>query len=236
MQSVPAGRGVAMQIPLFARSESPRDVDVHAISRPARKFTGDFYFVHRNDDTLWLAIGDVAGKGLKAAVIMAMIQEQLEEEIVCATDVASTMERIHLALRAILPRNLFATVAIVQIRDDGRLIVANAGHPPLFVARGDGRIDSIGSTGPVVGLLPNAAWHAVELPFRRGDTLVAYTDGVIEARDEAGEEFGDGRVREALKSAVGLTRSVDVAERINAALASHAARPEDDVTVIVARR
>ena len=143
------------------------------------------------------------------------------------------MARIHLALRAILPRNLFATVAIAQIRDDGRLIVANGGHPPLFVVRSDGRIDTIGSTGPVVGLLPNAAWRAVELPFRRGDTLVAYTDGVIEARNDAGEEFGDARVREALAAARGDVRAIGNA--LTAAVDAHG-RAEDDVTVIVARR
>ena len=231
MQALPAGRGVAKQIPLFAMADSPRDVDVHGISRPARQFTGDFYFSQRTDDTLWLVIGDVAGKGLEAAVVMAMIQEHLEEQIASG---AVSLDRLHLALRDILPRNRFATVAIAQIRDDGRLTVTNGGHCPLLIARRDGTIDTIGSTGAVVGLLPNATWRSVELQLRRGDTLLAYTDGVIESRNAAGEEFGMGRLRAALATARGSVR--EIASHIEAALDGYASQQEDDVTIIVARR
>jgi len=228
MQTLSSGRGVTAQIPLFAPVESPRDVDVHAISRPAREYTGDFYFWERRDDTLWLVIGDVAGKGLEAAIVMAMIQEQLEECVGTAT-----MARLNLSLRDILPRNRFVTMAIAQIRDDGRLIVTNAGHCPLLIARRDGTIEAIGSTGPVVGLLPNATWTSVDVPFGRGDTLLAYTDGVIEARNAAGEEFGERRLRDAF-----ATASRDV-RAIASAVASAVNRygcPDDDVTIIAARR
>ena len=233
MQALPAGRGLTSQIPLFPHAESPADVDVHAVSRPAREFTGDFYFVHRNDDTLWVVIGDVAGKGLTAAVVMAMIQEELEQQIATASDASTTMERLHLSLRAILPRNRFATIAIAQIRDDGRLIVANGGHTPLLIARRDGAVETVGSTGPVVGLLPNASWRAIELPFRRGDTLLAYTDGVTEARNASGDEFGEARLREAFAAANGTAR--DIASAVESALDVHGAA-DDDVTIIVARR
>jgi len=78
MQALSAGRGLADQLALFASPRhSPHDVDVHAISLPARAFTGDFYFTHRHGKRLWIAIGDVAGKGVHAAVVMAMIQEEL---------------------------------------------------------------------------------------------------------------------------------------------------------------
>ena len=75
------------QFPLFAHAPhpSPADVDVAAVSRPARAFTGDFYFTHRQGRRLWIALGDVAGKGIQAAVVMAMIQEELEENIVSSS-------------------------------------------------------------------------------------------------------------------------------------------------------
>ncbi len=226
------------QFPLFARAPraSKADVDIRAISRPARAFTGDFYFTHRHGRTLWVVIGDVAGKGIKAAVIMAMIQEELEDSIVsCAmenNDPSVTMTRLDLFLRRLLPSNRFATVAIAQIRDDGRLIVANGGHPPLLIARRDGSIESIDSTGPVVGLLPSPHWRSITMPFNRGDTLLAYTDGVTEARSDNDEEFGLERLRRTFSEASRARRATDIAEKIAAALPAQ----EDDLTIIVARR
>jgi serine phosphatase RsbU (regulator of sigma subunit) len=214
---------------------------VHALSQPAGAFTGDFYFTHRHGSRLWVVIGDVAGKGVHAAVVMAMIQEELERSIAsCATaeyDPAITMQRLHLFLRDLLPRNRFATAVIAQIHDDGTLVVANGGHCPLLIARKDGSIETIGSTGPVVGLLPTAQWRAVEVAFRRGDTLLAYTDGVIESRGEAGEELGLRRLASAFAVASRRTSARAVAEELQQTITSHAGkRHDDDVTLIVARR
>src|SRR5215472_14809042 len=86
------------------------DFDVHAISIPARTFTGDFWLTHRAADRLWFAVGDVAGKGLPAALVMAMIQEELERQVLC--DPAATMRRLDRFLRPLLPQNKFATVVI----------------------------------------------------------------------------------------------------------------------------
>lgn len=232
------------QFPLFARSPrlSKADVDVHALSRPAGEFTGDFYFTHRHRDTLWLAIGDVAGKGIHAAVFMAMIQEELEHRIAsCAMqscDPAITMTRLDLFLRTILPPNRFATAAIAQIRDDGTLVVTNAGHCPLLLGRRDGSIETIDSTGPVAGILPSPHWRSIEMPFRRGDTLLAYTDGVTEARSQSGEEFGLARLRDAFEKAIATARrSRDIGAALTSALSTHAgAKRDDDLTIIVARR
>ena len=231
------------QFPLFARSVRPSkaDVDVHAVSRPAREFTGDFYFTHRQGRRLWMAIGDVAGKGIQAAIVMAMIQEELEHRIVsCATahcDPAVTMTRLDLFLRELLPSNKFATVAIAQIHDDGSLVVANGGHCPLLIARKDRRIESIDSTGPVVGLLPSPVWRSVTVPFHRGDTLLAYTDGVIEARSDRDEEFGLDRLRRAFAGASRRRRASEIGADLTAAVAAHAgARNDDDLTMIIARR
>ena len=88
-----------------ARPPAPHNI--YAISVPARTFTGDFWFTHRTDDRLWFALGDVAGKGLPAALVMAMIQEELEHRITsCARagcDPATTMQRLHTFLKPLLP-------------------------------------------------------------------------------------------------------------------------------------
>jgi serine phosphatase RsbU (regulator of sigma subunit) len=129
--------------------------DVHAVSIPARTFTGDFWFTRRTDDRLWFALGDVAGKGLNAALVMAMIQEELEQRIKsCARagcNPATTMQRLHGFLRPLLPRNRFATVAIGWLRDDGLLTIVNGGHCPPLVLRADGRVEATSPEGEEFG-------------------------------------------------------------------------------------
>src|ERR1043166_3557106 len=138
------------QLSLSMFEETPRGLkaratpgDVFAFSRAARTFTGDFYFTHREHDLLWFTLGDVSGKGLPAAIVMAMIQEELEHRITsCATahcDPSTTMQRLHGFLRPLLENRLFATVVIGNLRDDGLLTIANAGHPSPLIARQIGR-------------------------------------------------------------------------------------------------
>lgn len=166
---------------------------IEALSRPARTFTGDFYFAHRRASRLWIALGDVAGKGLPAAIVMAMIQEELEHRIAsCAEtqcDPATTLRRLHEFLLPLLPRNRFATAVIAHLDDDGRLTLANGGHCPPFVVRRDGTIESIPSTGPLLGILPNARWSSVTTELQPGDRLFLYSDGVTESL-VGGNELG----------------------------------------------
>jgi sigma-B regulation protein RsbU (phosphoserine phosphatase) len=182
----------------------PTRFNVAAFSRPARTFTGDFYFTHREGDRLWFALGDVAGKGARAAVIMAMIQEELEHRIVsCAAtrcDPAVTMQRLHLVLKPLMPINRFVTIVIGHLRDDGTLTVANAGHcPPLIVRKGS--VETIAPTGPVAGMLDRSLWRSVTRHLDPGDAIILYSDGLLEARSADGEEFGIERIAGAVRTA-----------------------------------
>ncbi|HEX4934749.1 MAG TPA: PP2C family protein-serine/threonine phosphatase, partial [Gemmatimonadaceae bacterium] len=189
---------------------------------------------HRVRDTLWVAIGDVAGKGLNAAVVMAMIQEELEQRIAsCAAtvcDPAVTMHRLHELLLSVLPSNRFATAVIAQLRDDGTLIVANAGHPPPLIARTSGTIERIGSTGPAAGILEESRWTSVVRNLAPSETLLLYTDGAIETND-----FGVEGVSAALRAAAGHRSTRSVAATVEKAVRAHGPL-EDDLTIVVARR
>ena len=231
MQEMSAVRGV---MPLrVTRYALP---DVFAFSRAARTFTGDFYFTHRDGDLLWFTLGDVSGKGLPAAIVMAMIQEELEHRIVsCATarcDPSTTMMRLHTFLRPLLDSRRFATVVIGNLRDDGLLTIANAGHPSPLIARRDGSIEAIDSTGPVAGLLPASRWCSVQRHLSRGESLLLYSDGLLEAPVADGE-FGSERIASALARTTGDARSI-----VNGILASareHDVAFEDDVTLMAIR-
>ena len=205
-------------------------IQLDAISRPARTFTGDFYFTHRKDDRVWLALGDVAGKGLPAAIVMAMIQEELEERIAsCAEtvcDPASTIARLHEFLLPLMPQNRFATGVIAHLRDDGLLTYTNAGHCPPLIVRADGSVNELASTGPIMGLLPHASWHSNKVMLEEGDRLVLYSDGVIEAtRGE--EELGVCGLRAIVRKAASAREIMD---------ALSAYEHGDDTTVVVVTR
>jgi len=222
------------QIPLFKAPPPLRSIaDIHAVSKPARTFTGDFWFTHREADRLWFAIGDVAGKGLKAALVMAMIQEELEHRITsCAAtqcDPSATMLRLHTFLRPLLPSNKFATVVIGWLRDDGVLTIANAGHCPPLIVRTSGAIEELASTGPVAGILVQPEWSSSTHHLDRGEAIVLYSDGLIESRAN-GEELGVCGLRDALHGMHMTAR-----ELASRALGS-ARRVDDDLTVVVLRR
>jgi sigma-B regulation protein RsbU (phosphoserine phosphatase) len=224
---------------LFAPPAPPpaaAPVDVYAYSRPAKAFTGDFWFTHRAGDRLWFAVGDVAGKGLPAALVMAMIQEELEHRIIsCSTagcDPATTMQRLHAFLKPLLPYNRFATVVIGWLADDGTLKLVNGGHCPPIVVRACGAIETIPSTGPVVGVLPTPRWHSATLPLRPGDSLLLYSDGVVEAASPDGEEFGTDGIERVLAA---TARAHDIVPALIDAVARHTGGGVrgDDVTVVV---
>lgn len=201
--------------------------EVRAISRPARIFTGDFYFTQRHEDRLWLALGDVAGKGLPAAVVMAMIQEELEQRIAsCATaecDPSQTLFRLHEFLAPLLPRNRFATAVIGWLNDDGKLTLANAGHPAPLVVRRDGQVEELGATGPILGVLPGSRWCSHVVHLEEGDALVLYSDGVSEGMI-GGEELGVRGLRTLLAR---CTSPEALLARLETS---------DDVTLVVVRR
>lgn len=179
-------------------------MEVHARSLPAKTFTGDFYFTHWKEDQLWFAIGDVSGKGLRAALIMAMIQEQLEEQLQrCASsrsDPSLALTRLHTFLRPLLGGNRFATAVAGTLSGDGELRIANAGHCAPLILRRHGAIEEINSTGPVAGLLETSRWCTTRRQLRPGDLLAIYTDGISEAEAPNGTEFGSSRLIDTLRS------------------------------------
>jgi len=209
---------------------APRIAEIQAISRPARTFTGDFYYTHRNRDRVWLAHGDVAGKGLPAAIVMAMIQEELEQRITscaeAACDPATTMRRLHEFLLPLMPAKRFATAVIAHLRDDGTLIVANGGHCPPLIVRNDGTIEELASTGPLLGILPRPAWRSHVTRLEPGERLVLYSDGITEAT-LCDEELGVAGLKQILRTTADTDGIL------------HALRERDvndDVTLVVVRR
>jgi phosphoserine phosphatase RsbU/P len=208
--------------------------EVRAVSRPATAFTGDFFFTTEVDGALWFALGDIAGHGLKAAVFMSMLQEALDEAIhdCRSNDPAEVVATLDVILHEVLPINKFATLVLGRAYPDGRVDLVNAGHCPPLIVRGDG-VTRVGSHGPVVGIVPVATWVQERFTLERGERLLLYTDGIVEAEDEREQEFGLERLIEELDLLHGphpMDSILDLAER-------HRGGPlSDDATVMMLLR
>jgi sigma-B regulation protein RsbU (phosphoserine phosphatase) len=245
MSAMPTESGVR-QLPLFgvapaaSRPVAKPTLDVHAVSIPALAFTGDFYATHRYDDRLWFALGDVAGHGISAAIVMAMIQEELENRIrscaITRCDPSATMGRLHEFLRPLLPQNRFATTVIGHLLDDGTLRIANAGHCPPLILRRDGSLESIASTGPVIGMLSEARWSSATTRLEPGETLVLYSDGLVEARSADGEEFGISALQQVLAARPRATAASLMADILEAVMRHTEGARQDDLTLVIVRR
>ncbi len=214
--------------------------ETHAVSQPAGSFTGDFYSaMSARDGGLVFALGDVAGKGLDAAVMMTMLQEALERMVAERRDprVADLIAAIHEVASNEMPSNKFATLVVGRFCNEGFVRMVNAGHTPPIILRADGTIELIGSTGPVVGLIQGSAWRVHDASLAPGDALVLYSDGVTEAESPEGHELGVDGVRVALTGCEGTDAETLVRRVLDAAGKHRAgAQPSDDTTVMVVRR
>ena len=167
-----------------------------AASVPATGFTGDFYLTCELDDTVWFAVGDFSGHGLGAAIFSMMVREELERSIDhcrnrCLIEIVARLDAI---LRDELPSNRFASLVVGRAEPDGRVSPVNAGHCHPLVLRRGGAVETIGTGGRVVGIVPAPSWTSASFEMASGDRLLIYTDGLMEAVDDDETEFGTQRI------------------------------------------
>ncbi len=211
--------------------------DVFALSAAARTVGGDLYhgFVRR-DGTLAVAVGDVAGKGVAAALIMAMAQGLLGLLHDLGLPLAELVAALDRNLGRFNPGNRFLTLAAALIAPGGGAEVCNAGHCPPVVVRCSGELESIPANGPVLGILEGRAWSTTAVQLARGDALVFYSDGILESFAPDGRMFGDEGVRRALAARVGQPpRGLAEGLMIAATNHRHGGEPDDDVTILAVR-
>ena len=207
--------------------------------RPARGVGGDYYdFLALGPDRLGLAIGDVSGKGIPAALLMASLQASLRGQASFGTrDLAELMERVNKLICASSSPNRDATFFDAEYSPSTRrLAYVNAGHNAPMLLRADGRLERLEAGGPVVGLIELASYAAAEVELRPGDVLLGYTDGLSEAMDPAEQEWGEERLAQALRSAAALPAGQAVERLMAEADAFAAGAPQhDDMTLLVVR-
>jgi sigma-B regulation protein RsbU (phosphoserine phosphatase) len=171
--------------------------EIAGISIPAREVGGDFfnYFV-LPDGRLALLIGDVSGKGVSAALLMANFQATLRARLPHETDLAQLADRLDRELDQNTPGGVFLTLFLGILDMDARVLrYVNAGHNPQFVLRARGGIEPLSSTGMPIALYSGHGYSESSVVLAAGDLLFFYTDGLVETENEAGEMFGDDRLQ-----------------------------------------
>jgi len=184
-------------------------VTLAGISLPARSVGGDYYdFFDLGDQRIGIALADVAGKGVAAALIMSVVQASLRilasEENASLATLAARMNRF---LHRSTGSNAYATFFYAQIDERLRqLRYVNAGHNPPCLLRcsADQSIEELPAGGTVIGLFPQSNYEEGVLDLQPGDVLIAFTDGVTEALNPKEEEFGDERLKNLLRRSAHL--------------------------------
>ncbi len=228
-------------------SAPPWGVDllrVYGRSLPASEVGGDFYtYLNLSDGRVAIAIGDISGKGVAAALLMALTSSTLESQARLLANPSEMLQAMHLALRQRLQANQMNAAVLIAVFDpEGRSVtIANAGMiaPLLLQCRGDGqgqcRFLDVG--GLPIGTRINGLYRDVSVELAPGETLLFLSDGIVEAHNAEGELFGFERLEQLVKT---FTPGMDVQEivqRIIRAVLIFAgsAEPHDDVTIIAVR-
>lgn len=204
--------------------------------RPALGVGGDYYDVFAlNDGRVGLAIGDVSGKGISAALLMASLRASLRGLMLADhVDFGRLMEQMNRLVYEASESHRYATFFFGAYDPKTRVLeCVNAGHNPPLVMRGEEAI-FVEAGGPVVGLLPAAKYSSEQVQLSAGDILVLYTDGVSEAMTAQEEEWGEERLIQAVRAANGPS-ATDTLRRIfedNDAFTA-GAKQHDDMTLLV---
>jgi sigma-B regulation protein RsbU (phosphoserine phosphatase) len=222
-----------------------KTLEIKGVCNPARMVSGDYYdFMPLPGESLAFAIGDVAGKGISAALLMAAIQSTMRTQLSAANGDGSR----HLSaakMVATLNRQLYATTSpekyatfFFSLYDEAThlLTYTNAGHLAPILLRGS-EVQMLGSTGTVVGAFPIARYEEKSVEMGSGDVLLAYTDGITEPENVYGEMFGEERLKDLVVKYSKADSSELIARTMEAVMEwTGSGELQDDMTMVVARR
>lgn len=214
-------------------------LETHGETKPANTVGGDFYEILPLDDgRVVVAVGDVAGKGSPAALLMALLLAMLRTLLDEGLEPPELIDRLNWQIVRHAPRSRFVTLYLaVYTPSTGRLVYVNAGHLPPLVRRAGGSFGTLEGAGPALGLSDATRYVAREATLEQGDLLVLYSDGITEAEDPDGRPFDETGLEQTIESRRDAT-APDLCQAVLAAVAAHVRdkRFADDLTVLALRR
>ncbi|GAK49363.1 protein serine phosphatase with GAF(S) sensor(S) [Candidatus Moduliflexus flocculans] len=213
--------------------------------QPAQEISGDFYdiFPLNDDQRLGFVIADVCDKGVGAALVMVLIRTLIRAFVEYSADSASSVRSVLEATNQYILKNhakttMFASLFIGMLNPySGKLAYVNSGHPAPVIVNADGIRAELEPTGPVIGAFSDSTFAVRQATLAPGDTIFAFTDGVTDARDQAGNYFTRERLLALLQRFPNIP-SRELLDRMNADVRSYTADAQqfDDITMIAIRR
>jgi phosphoserine phosphatase RsbU/P len=231
-----------IQLSILPR-EVPRidGLEIAARYVPMTSVAGDFYdFIPVDEKRFGALVADVSGHGVPAALVASMLKIALAAQAPHASDPARVLAGLNQALCGKFATHFVTAAYLFVDMEKGTIDYAGAGHPPLVLcgrAAGDAR--AIQQNGLFLGMFPHAKYTGIQVPIAAGDRCTVYTDGISEACNRAGEEFGTERLKALLEGSRGQP-SDPFADAVLATLAAWTGRPpeeghDDDITLLVIR-
>jgi sigma-B regulation protein RsbU (phosphoserine phosphatase) len=210
--------------------------------KPAHQVGGDYYdFVPLDAQRTGIAIADVAGKGIAAALMMSVVQASLRGQLMGAgrETIVDMVKMLNRLICGSVSSARYVTFFYAQLdASEGGVRFINAGHnAPLVYEREKADFRTLNDGGPVLGLFPDASFNEGWAHLSKGDVLVAYTDGVTEAENAAEEEFGEDRLRSAIAEVADCSAR-QILDHLSSEVTawSKGVRQHDDITILVLQK
>lgn len=213
--------------------------EFQGISFSCYEIGGDYYdFISRDDGKMLIALGDVSGKGTAAALLMSSLHASIHAQVSAKNSLPETVCSVNQYLAHNTPANRFVTLFVAELDPEtGALNYINAGHNPPLIGRRDGRIEQLDSGGFPLGIMPMAEYEQGTLRLDPGEVLVIYSDGVSEAANLNGDEFGLERLSQVIQKNLAASAS-GLRDKVESALSSftQTAPAGDDITLVIVKR
>jgi sigma-B regulation protein RsbU (phosphoserine phosphatase) len=213
--------------------------ELQGISFPCYEIGGDYYdFIPRDDGNMVVALGDVSGKGTAAALLMSSLHAAIHAQADAHDSIVSTIQAVNKYLTESIPPNRFVTLFYAELNPElGRLTFLNAGHNPPLIVHAGGTMEQLASGGLPLGIMADAEFREGRTQLLPGDVLVIYSDGVSEAVNPTGEEFGPTRLYEVVARNLDASAS-GIRDRIESALTKfcQGTPAADDITLVIVKR
>jgi sigma-B regulation protein RsbU (phosphoserine phosphatase) len=221
-------------------------IDVAGVCLPARVVSGDYYdFLPLGVNELGLAMGDICGKGISAALLMANLQATLRSNVMNLWQrngengnqmVSEVVDRLNSQIYSFTTANKFASFFFAFYEGAGQTMTyCNAGHNPPLYFTGD-EVQRLTEGGTIVGVFPDSRYEQETIQLSEGDLFVAYTDGIVESINEYGEEYGEKRLIRLIQQNRGLSaegiKEIIVKSVLDWAFAEER---DDDMTLIIVK-
>jgi sigma-B regulation protein RsbU (phosphoserine phosphatase) len=218
---------------------SAGDLEICGVTRPANTVGGDFYDVlPLPDGRIIVTLGDVAGKGSPAALLMALLLAVLRTLVDEGMEAPALMRRLNAQICRHSPSSRFITLFYaVYTPSSGSLTYVNAGQNPPLLRRRDGRFERLGSTGVALGMFEGSVFGSVDTTLEPGEMLVMYSDGITEAEDPQGHPFDESGL-ELVVERLAAAPAADIGMGVLKAVELHAndSRFTDDLTILILTR